>query len=65
MAGEHLRLSPQEDTPEYVDVLIDALIEEVLIYAHFDSSTDAVNFHIGMRRAAYQRAIARKAGDGS
>jgi hypothetical protein len=62
MAGE-LRPIPEQDTPEYVDYLIEALVEEVLIYAYFDTSTDAVDFHIGMLRAAYQRAIERKDGD--
>jgi hypothetical protein len=62
MAGE-LRPIPEQDTPEFFDFLIEALVEEVLICAHFDTSTDAVNFHIGMLRAAYQRAMERKDGD--
>jgi hypothetical protein len=45
MAGE-LRPIPEQDTPEYVDFLIEALVEEVLIYACFDTSTDAVDCHI-------------------
>ena len=62
MAGE-LRPIPDQDTPEYVDYLIEALVEEVLIYAHFDTSEDGVNFHIGMLRQAYARAMERKDGD--
>src|SRR5215469_10680456 len=58
MAGE-IRLIPPENTVEHFDFLIEALVEEVLIYAHFDTSEDAVNFHIGMLRAAYQRAMER------
>ena len=63
MAGE-LRPIPEQGTPEYFDYLVEALVEEVLIHAYFDTSTDAVDFHIGMLRAAYQRAMERKDGDG-
>ncbi len=63
MAGEQPGLIPAEDTPEYFDHLVEALVEEVLIYACFDTSPDPVNFHIGMLRAAYQRALERKDGD--
>jgi hypothetical protein len=62
MAGE-LRPIPEQDTLEYVDYLIEALVEEVLIFAYFDTSPDPVDLHIGMLRAAYQRTMERKDGD--
>lgn len=64
MAGE-LRPIPEPDTPEHFDFLVEALVEEVLIYAYFDTDPEAVNLHIAMLRAAYQRAMERKDGDGS
>lgn len=63
MAGEQPGRIPPEGTLEYVDYLIEALVGEVLIYAHFGTSPDSVDFHIGMLRAAYQRVLERKDGD--
>ena len=61
MAGE-LRPIPPEDTLDHFDFLLEALVEEVLIYANFGTSEEPVNFHIGMLRAAYQRALERRDG---
>lgn len=56
---------PDEGTIEYVDYLIAALVEEAIMYGQMGSevSTDAIDFHVGMLRAAYLRALERKAGD--
>lgn len=56
-----LRPIPDEGTIEYIDYLLEALVEEVLIYAQFDTSEEPVNLHIGMLRAAYMKAMERKA----
>jgi hypothetical protein len=58
-----LRPIPPENTSEHFDFMPEALVEEVLIYTEFQGSPDAVNFHLGRLRSAYQRALERKGGD--
>jgi len=54
---------PPEDTIEHFDFVLEALVEEVLIWYQYDTSADAVDFHIGILRAAYMRALERKESD--
>ena len=51
---------PPEDTIEHFDYLLEALIEEALFQGYFGDNEEAVNFHAGMLRAAYQGALERK-----
>lgn len=64
MTGE-LRPIPEPDTPEHFDFLIEALVDEVLIYANFGTSEEPINFHIDLLRQTYLRALERKEDEGA
>jgi hypothetical protein len=59
--SEHI---PRAGTPEYFDYLLDGLEAEVRLSERYDIELESVGFYTGMLRAAYQRALERKDGDG-
>lgn len=56
---------PRAGTPEYFDYLLNGLEAEVRLSEYYDIELDSIDFYKGMLRSAYQRALERKAGDGS
>lgn len=55
---------PAEGTIEYVEYLLDSLEAEIRLSERYDIDLDSIDFYKGMLRAAYQRAMERKDGDG-
>lgn len=55
---------PEQDTPEFIDYLLDGLEAEVRLSERYDIELESVRFYTGMLRAAYQRALERQDGDG-
>lgn len=51
---------PPEGTIEYADYLLEALVEESILHGIFGENETAVEFHVRMLRAAYQRALDRQ-----
>jgi hypothetical protein len=52
---------PPDDTMEKFDFLLGALVEESILQGVFGENQTAVEFHAGLLRAAYQRALERQA----
>lgn len=48
---------PPQDTIEYFDFLLEAVVEETLLEGYFGDNKEAIAFHVGMLRTAYQRAL--------
>lgn len=57
MMTEHI---PPENTPAYVDYLLDSLEAEVRLSERYSVSLESINFYKGLIHTTYQWALDRK-----